>query len=624
MKRVFNLLVISLLTTIVCFAQGYDYQPWRPDSNMGPLNFNTLGDAQHPYAQCKFGINYNTPQQVGINGSGNTSSHALITANELDPCRCYTVNGQNYFHDNYLPPLWDMDYNNHQDTVIRVGCGSPNNTCYKASQIEYWFYPEKDNNTLLVMFSFAAQKCCTPSTCSHGVNQGCGSINNPQFYIEVYDGETGQLLNLGYYPTQASQQTANPIANTNWPYSRFLAWPSGCSHDQDSQNTPDEYGITTYYWAGQNSLGYTTPTTYTYRECPSNETQGNSSSYPVQWFEYKPLAFNLKSLANQNVDANGNFVANKSVKLRIHTVGCSATAHWAYGLFTAKMVPGNIQVDACSEDLIHLSVPAGFLQQTYEWHYGYDSVDATNHFLDFWALPPGITSDGQGGMFLDPNLAQIYPYYRCEMKSYSGVPFIYEAYIKKTELHPDFTYEQDFSADGVAVQLHSTSTMDVITPPNISGGTWDTVSQPVQHVEWYVKHNGEYHWFGENVSAFYIAFTPEEIDENGMASVMLKTYAGDCVDSVEKTFPLSLVAVPEHSSDKLILYPNPTTGLVSISAKKVILSIEVFGPDGKILLTTPIQKTSGRVNLSPFEAGCYPAVIHFADGTSEQVKIIKQ
>ena len=271
MKKIFNLLVITVLTTVFCFGQGYNYQPWTPA--MGDLNFNTLGDAQHPYAQCKYGSSYNNPTSIGIQGSGNTASHAIITSNTPDPCRCYQV-GSNYVHENYLPPTWDFNPNAHQDTAIRIGCGTSNSNCNKAAQIEYWFYPEKDKSTLLVMFSFAIQNVQS----THGVESGCGSLRNPQFYVEVYDGETGQLLNIGYYPTKNSQNTANPVPNTNWPYARFLAWPSGCGAGSDSQNPPNDNGIIYYYWVGQNSYGYATPTTFPYRECPGSQTGGNSSS----------------------------------------------------------------------------------------------------------------------------------------------------------------------------------------------------------------------------------------------------------------------------------------------------------------------------------------------------------
>ena len=158
------------------------------------------------------------------------------------------------------------------------------------------------------------------------------------------------------------------------------------------------------------------------------------------------------------------------------------------------MIPGSIQVEACGDENLHLSVPTGFLPQTYEWHYGYDALDACNHFWDFTSDPvPGITPDGMYGVFLDRDLIQIYPYYRCEMKSYTSVPFVYEAYVKFYDIVSDFTYEQDFSAEEIEVQFHDGSTVYAITPPTTppsQGGTYDTLVQSAQHTEWYVKHDG--------------------------------------------------------------------------------------------------------------------------------------
>jgi len=525
---------------LAVIAQGYTYAPWQP--SMGPLNFNTLGDAQHPYAQCKYGSSYNNPSSIGIQGNGTSASHAIITQYIDDPCRCYQV-GSSYIHEKYLPIDWSGTPGSHQDTAIRIGCGTSNSTCNKAAQIEYWFYPEDSLSTLLVMFSFAIQNVNS----THGVESGCGSLRNPQFYIEVYDGETNQLLNIGYYPTKASQQTANPVANTHWPYSKFLAWPSGCGTSGDSQNPSDSYGITTYYWVGQNSYGYATPTTFPYRECPGSQTGGSSSSYPVEWFEYKPLAFNLSAQAAQNVDLNGNFTPQKSVKLRIYTYGCSATAHWAYGLFTAKMIPSAIQVDACGGDDIHLSVPWGFLEQTYEWHYGYDSLDAKYKILDLSAPLPGITPVGQTDVFIDRDTARVWPYYRCEMRSYTGVPFIYEAHIKSYYIEPDFTFTQNFNNCDLSIQLHDSSTIYTVVPPTQQGGTEDTVYQQTQFIQWFVQKYNNFVpiSYAENVLDPNFEFDSTTITPDGLATFKIVVQDEDqkCIDTIVKTIQLDMSAI---------------------------------------------------------------------------------
>ncbi len=571
MKKI-SLLISFVIAVVVCFAQGYTYTAWQP--SMGPLTFNTLGDAQHPYVRCRASSNWTidpagtgnivTPSNMSVQNPANSATtHAIITSNMEDPCRCYQL-GNIYLRERYLPPSWNGSYevDDLQDTVIRIGCGTSNNTCNKASQIEYWLYPEEENSTLLVLFSFSLINACG-TWCSHGVSiQGCASITNPQFFIEVLDGETGQLLDLGYYPTQATQGSANPVANTNWPYSRFLAWPSGCNSSSDVVTLPDNYGIRTYYWAGQfnnngssDANGYATPTTFNYRECPQSQLSGYSDSYPVQWFEYKPLAFNLRSVAAQNVDADGNFVPNKSIKLRIRTIGCSATAHWAYGLFTAKMIPGVMQVDACGDQPVHLSVPWGFLEQTYEWHYGYDSVDAINKIWDLADPPAGVTPEGQNGVYVT-NQDLLYPYYRCEMKSYTGVPFIYEAHIKNYYIRPNFTFEQVFNNCNLTAKLIDSSEIYVKIPPTQSGGLPEYIYQETQNIKWYIKQQTTNHfiYIGDNPGGYTYTFDSTMITQDGEATIRIVVQDEElkCIDSIEKTIQLDLSAIEKVYSQDTI------------------------------------------------------------------------
>lgn len=644
------LITFCVIICLTCNAQSYLYQPWQP--SMGPLTFNTLGDHQHPYVQCKTSSDWNNPTQVinpnntAINNPANSAAtHAIITSNVDDPCRCQKV-GNNYPHVRYLPPSWENGSyapQDLQDTVIRIGCGTNNNSCNCAQQIEYWFYPEDTLSTLLVLFSIALQNCYTGGSGGHGVDiNGCAYLTNPQFYIEVFDAN-GNLLDLGYYPQKPTPTNPNPTqANPNWPYARFLAWPSGCDWGDDYVTPPDENGHITYYWAGQtnnnppsSANGFATPTTFDYFECPDNQTSGHSISYPVQWYEYKPLAFDLSSIASQNVDANGNFQPNQSVKLRIHTVGCSATAHWAYALFTAKMIPGDIQVEACGEEPIHLSVPWGFLEP-YTWYRGLNALDVDSnkpqHVLDEYNLPVGYTMDGYN-IYIDRETLQsqpnetLWPYYRCEMKSYTGVPFVFETYIQLHQIEPDFTFEQNLGGESVIGQFHDASLVQLITPSGAPDWNFDTLNQAPETIQWYVKHYGIFVLFAENDPEPIHSFTEGEIDENNTATVRIVVSSGHCIKDTTKTIPLSLVSVPVHETALPTLYPNPTNGIVYLQAVKPVLSVELLTIDGKTLSgECPWQRgnTTGKIDLSAFEPGCYLIVLHYADGESEQWKVIKQ
>jgi len=546
---------------------GYTYTPWRetdvlPNGNPQPLDFMTLGDANHKYVRCRYGNSArNWTQNVGTTGTGLGASHLLITTQSEDPCRCY-LNGTNpngtprYTHEKVIPRSWDGDPTHYQESVIRLGCYQHSGACMHSQEIEYWFYPPKDSSTLLVYFTFAQE-----NVSSHDPDW------NPKFSIEVLDGtnsSTEQLVPSGYYNNFTRNNATGECnvgnVNTAWPYNKFLASPSGNGANQDFWCGPDDYGVYTYYWVNTSNTK-TTPTTFAYRECPTAQTSGNAL-YPVTWFEYKPLAFDLSAYANA--------VPNKAVRLRIRAAACEGVAHWAYGMFAAKLIPGYISVDACGDESINLSVPWGFNENYYEWHYGQDPDHSQG------ILEPGTTPGVSGTTYnisLDPTQTRIYPYYRCVMKSYSGVPFTYEAYIKKYQIEPEFTYEQVLDPDypcSHIIQLHNTGKVSELTPKE-NGNGYDTALQvPIQHIEWYYKNTaGEYREIpgsnGQMDPVFNVSNTAD-IDlthfnyEPGGDSIMIKLIMQDslqkCSDTIEMKIGLDSTYVKEGTMDTTVYVCN--------------------------------------------------------------------
>lgn len=533
MKKIFILLTISLLTVSIGFAQ--QYVPW--DSTQGPLNFNTI---TAPYSKCTHSTSLDwsgdaEPPAITTSGIYQNVSHKLVTVNGPDPCRCYglgTNNSAPYTHENKLPPDWSM---NPQlpplDTVVMIGCNDCSSSCQctNHAQMEYWFYPTVANSTLLVMFTFAEED--VTSHCAYCSN----TTRNPQFYIDVLDGQTGQLIPSGYYKDQ------NGNTNTNWPYNRFMACPDGNQSGQSYSIGPDDYGIFTYYWAHPKA----TPTTFPYRRCPSSQTSGHTSSgTDAAWFEYKPIAFDLRNYALQH----------RSVKLRIRVYACSAEYHWAYCMFTAKMIPGTIQVDACGGQDVTLSVPAGFRTEgsSYVWRYGYDSLDACSHILPLDPPPAGIQHNGVYDIYINRDLATLWPYYRCEMLSYTGAPFIYEAHVKSYYIIPGFEYEQIFTNCEPTVQFHDTSNIFTVTPPTSIGANPDTIPQETQLIQWYVKRYGNYVLFAQNDTTPTYTFDSTTIDQNGFANIKIILWDEEqkCTDTLEKTIQLDMSCVEKvYSTD---------------------------------------------------------------------------
>ena len=588
MKKIYTL-TICVLIFIVGTAQTY--APWEP--SQGPLNFMTLDVPNHPYISINEGS--------GIAVSNGHFSHKLITAPETDPCRCFNV-GNNYYHENYLLPSWSGI--SMQDTVIMIGCNDCSNgcpICTGNSQIEFWFYPQVEECLLMVMFSFAAE-----DVPYHEASY------NPRFYIEVLDGETDQLIQSGFYPTEVSAGTANEVPNPNWPYSRFLAVPSGQNASQDHSVGPDSYGNFTYYWA----FPQATPTLFPYRQCPSNQTSGYSSNNII-WFEPKTIAFDLSDYAAQC----------KSVKLSIRSNSCQAAYHWSYGLFAAKMVSGGGIVAATEDNpVFHLSVPNGFMEQTYEWHYGYDSLDASNRLMDIYNTPAGITGN-MYDVYIDQDVllatpgGKLWPYYCCKMLSYTGVPFVFEYYLRTYHLDADFSY----IPDGDSVHFEDASTVYYQTPPSSPTTDWDTVYENAYPLRWYVLQNGEFILFAENESNPSYTFTPSTVTD-GEATVMLVVRGERCeaYDTVVKSIPISLSDIPDREHETVTIMPNPTNGSVRVSADQNIQNIRILNADGKLLNTVTIQDKAATLNLGSYDGGIFLLDIHFKDSTSTVKKVVKR
>ena len=524
MKKIFILTVCVL----VCLTGAAQYAPWEP--SQGPLNFNTLDYQNNHYIKVNYtpytGSYSSYTQNSGIGTSGSYTTHKLITTQGFDPCRCFTADGTNYIHEQLLPQSWSGEAGQTLDTIIMLGCNNCTSSCFCTgnSQIEYWFYPQPEESTLLVYFSFAEE-----DVSSHSADY------NPRFYIEVLDGQTEQLIPSGYY------KRANGTINTAWPYSRFLAVPSGSNSNQDSHTSPDALGITTYYWAYSEA----TPTTFPFHKCPPGQN-GNTSQYNVGWFQFKPIAFDLSSYAEQG----------KSVKLRIRVRACQAMYHWACGYFAAKMIPGTIHADACGDQsTINLSVPWGLDERTYEWHFGYDSLDACNRIIDPTSPIPGVSIPSVYDIYIDRNAQEasgqpVWPYYRCEMKSYTGVPFVYEAHIKAYYLKPNFNFKQSFDNCDLRVTFSDSSQIYTKTPPNQAGGSWDSTFQNIRHIQWFAKNQQNQNFdsipnhYGD--TSFTYVFQHPYIDTltgEAFIKIVIQDSAQKCIKDTIKRIQLDLSAI---------------------------------------------------------------------------------
>lgn len=83
------------------------------------------------------------------------------------------------------------------------------------------------------------------------------------------------------------------------------------------------------------------------------------------------------------------------------------------------------------------------------------------------------------------------------------------------------------------------------------------------------------------------------------------------------------LGVESSENIQFVLYPNPTNGVLNIQSKTATRAIQVYGITGNLLLNQPLGATNQSVDLSFLANGIYIAKITLDNGTSQQVKFIK-
>ena len=110
-----------------------------------------------------------------------------------------------------------------------------------------------------------------------------------------------------------------------------------------------------------------------------------------------------------------------------------------------------------------------------------------------------------------------------------------------------------------------------------------------------------------------------------------RTYCtGNCApdkkaaEEIEEDQPLA-----EQWDDKLIMYPNPTSGMLYIDLGEIqaqgLQSIRVYNYIGSLIYEIPPhQKSKAGIDLSRQASGVYIARFHFSDNSTFSQKIIKK
>ena len=380
-------------------------------------------------------------ENMGIRPNPTYFSHRFVTSTSPDYCFRSCQSG-NSFNRPIMAEAWDSDIRPgaYADTVIQMGMPGPNgqNTSgVYAQQILYSFVPDTNNPVLLLNFSFVTEDAAHNYT------------SNPGFEFAVLPhGSESNYLNLG----------GNYNNNPQFPYSRF--W----YRTPSSNGTPDPLN---------------TPVTRPVESCPRHTScQCQSGVDYVFTYPYTIVAFDLSNQAR----------AGQAVDFRIRVHACNSRYHWAYCYFTAKMIPAKLKVEYCGGDSLKLNIPWGFEENeniSYKWYNGTDDGNYSPFYPDDPADSRVIPGSTKYHPLLIPDPEN--PYYRCEVMSYTGVPFTYEATVNYYLLKPAFFAEPKSISDSVpsykrtcdyGVVVHNQSQIGVIRP-NGSGGV-DTIWQDLR------------------------------------------------------------------------------------------------------------------------------------------------
>src|SRR5690554_709304 len=83
------------------------------------------------------------------------------------------------------------------------------------------------------------------------------------------------------------------------------------------------------------------------------------------------------------------------------------------------------------------------------------------------------------------------------------------------------------------------------------------------------------------------------------------------------------VGIDDQSATAFTYYPNPTSGIVNITANKDISSVSVVNILGQQVIATK-SLDNGQVDLSALATGTYMFRVTFEDGSLETFKVLKE
>ncbi|WP_196890109.1 T9SS type A sorting domain-containing protein [Aureivirga sp. CE67] len=152
-------------------------------------------------------------------------------------------------------------------------------------------------------------------------------------------------------------------------------------------------------------------------------------------------------------------------------------------------------------------------------------------------------------------------------------------------------------------------------------------------------------WTAEGEDNFEIIVIPatEEMPEEGVvtstnphtamdltANTEYKVYVRTVCEGDEKsewsemyTFTTANLSIEDNIIEGLRVFPNPASDVLSISAKEILLKVEVFNTLGQKVLENDFQNTDVKLNLQNIEKGSYTIKLT-TEKTASSFRIVKK
>lgn len=104
--------------------------------------------------------------------------------------------------------------------------------------------------------------------------------------------------------------------------------------------------------------------------------------------------------------------------------------------------------------------------------------------------------------------------------------------------------------------------------------------------------------------------------------IMVEGYDSTKAGNFQLGISCELLGVNQNQLTDVVLYPNPVTDVLQISAKTEIISVEIYNINGQKLMSKNLNSVQGEINLDSLSTGIYFARV-LADNSIGTFKIIK-